>query len=147
MVSWRQDSLGPLPSRGLESKSRESGFFCDAFFVPALWVNFLSIREGMEKITVWVCHHVVPLCTKSTSARGMGFFVSTALFVVILCLFFTSSSQTLVKKSQPYLHTCLTSTSTPPVCHLLLQAAVFNLGAEIRSKTSDQGTVVFGQQG
>lgn len=50
----------------------------------------LSIREGIERITIWFCHRAVPQCNESRSACACGFSVSIALFVGIFCLFLIS---------------------------------------------------------
>lgn len=135
-----------LPAWSLQSKEKEGGFL-ECLLCASSPGKLLLIKESTERITIGVCHYVVPLCNKSRSAHGYGFLVSTALFVVILCLFFTSfqsrSSErepaTLTHVSHKHVNpTCLPSAPTR-VC---VQSESTD---QIRNRAT-QGKVLFSQQ-
>lgn len=116
----RQDSSGACPHEGYNRKKRKR-LFSIAFYVPAPRVKRLLIREGIERITLWICHDVVPLCNKSSSARGYGFLVSTPPFVVMPCLFFTSFQVKLLWKRANHIYTPvpqMCSSHLPAFCSL-----------------------------
>lgn len=91
----------------------------------------------MERITTWVCHYVVPPRNKSNSARGYGFWVSTALFVVILCLFFTSFQSNSCEK-EPATFTHLPHKHVNPTCLPHAPTSICE-----QSESADQTTALF----
>lgn len=142
----RQDSSGACPHEGYNRKKRKR-LFSIAFYMPAPRVKLLLIREGIERITLWICHDVVPLCNKSSSARGYGFLVSTPPFVVMPCLFFTSfQSNSCEREPTTFIH--LSHKCVLPTC---LPSAPSSIWVQSEStdqikNCADQGKVLFRQQ-
>ena len=120
----------PLSSR-LQSKEKEVAF-PHCLCVPALQVRLLLIREGIERLTLWICRDAVPLCNKSSSARGYGILVSTAPFVVMPCLFFTSFQlNSCEREPATFIH--LSHKCVPPTCLSSAPASIW-----VQSERTDQ---------
>ena len=128
-----------LPSWSLQSKEKGA-----AFLVPALWSKLLLTGKGIERITIWVCRYVVCLYSESSSAHGYGFWVSAALFVVVLCFYFISFQSNSVKESQPPLHTCPTTRSShlPAFCSYKHVCSVWEHGPDQQLCRSGQSSVL-----
>lgn len=127
----RQDPWGTRSHKGYSQKKRKWLFFI-AFCVPVLQVRLLLIREGIERLTLWICHDAVPLCNESSSARGYGFLVSTAPFVVMPCLFFTSFQlNSCEREPATFIH--LSHKCVPPTCLSSAPASIW-----VQSESADQ---------
>lgn len=106
---------------------------------PALQVGLLWLREGVGRITSWVCHYVASPRQKGSSARvKVSQFQQHCLWS--FCVYFPHPpGRTLVRRSQPHLHTCAPNARIPPACPLLLQASGFSRRAQVGSGRPQAG--------